>query len=193
MPKPAFKFDGDNPAAQRVAERQAARFVADITAETRGALRLLILRSIREGLPPYDAARIIVSMIGLTEKQAAAAWNYRISLIDSGLSLAKVDQAVGRYVTKQIRTRADTIARTEIMAALNTGAQEAAEQAQRDGLLGKNPKKEWLTAGDERTCPLCAPMDGAQAPLKGTFSTPAGTVDGPPLHPRCRCTIAVTA
>jgi SPP1 gp7 family putative phage head morphogenesis protein len=167
--------------------------VSQVSADTRAALRTLILTSIRAGIPPYDAARLIVGMIGLTERQARAVMSYREGLIDSGLSIARVDRATEKYAAKQLRARAETIARTEIMSALNTGAQEAAEQAHREGLLGKSPKKEWITAGDERTCPLCAPMDGVQVDLRANFDTPGGSVPGPPLHPRCRCTQAVTA
>ena len=37
----------------------------------------------------------------------------------------------------------------------------------------------WVTANDERTCPECAPLDGAAWPID----------DGPrpPLHTHCRC------
>ena len=37
----------------------------------------------------------------------------------------------------------------------------------------------WVTANDERTCPECAPLDGATWPLD----------EGPqpPLHANCRC------
>lgn len=188
-----FSFDGKNLRAQAVAARRAAELVTGISEVTRAALRVLITRSIREGIPPYDAARIIVSMVGLTERQAAAVWTYRVSLINSGLSPAKVDLAVERYAKRKLRERAITIARTETMKALNAGALEAARQAKRDGLLGRNPQKEWIVAGDEKTCPACAPMDGVQVPLKAPFVTILGSVQGPPLHPRCRCTQAITA
>ncbi len=188
---PAFRFDGENVAAQRAAARYAARFVTEISAETRAALRTLIVRAIADGIPPYDAARIIATFVGLTEKQAMAALSYRAQLIDSGLRIDRVDRAVEAYVGRKIRERAETIARTEIMAALNDGALESWSQAQKEGLLGEGATKEWITTPDERLCPFCAPMDGVAVPLKGLFNTGLGTVDGPPLHPRCRCAIAV--
>jgi SPP1 gp7 family putative phage head morphogenesis protein len=183
----AFRFDGENVAAQRAAARHAAQFVTEISAETRRAIRDIVLRSIREGVPAYDAARMIAGFVGMTEKQTAAAANYRAQLIDSGLRIDRVDRQVERYVGQKIRERAETIARTEIMAALNEGALESWEQAQKEGLLGEGATKEWITTPDERLCPLCAPLDGQTVSLKGKF----GTVDGPPLHPRCRCAIAV--
>lgn len=40
--------------------------------------------------------------------------------------------------------------------------------------------KEWITARDERVCPICRPMDGKVTLLD--------TNDRPPAHPNCRCT-----
>jgi hypothetical protein len=189
---PVFSFDGTNEAAQRVAERVAAQMVVGISQETEAAIRMLIVRSIREGIPPYDAARLIVELIGLDERRAGAVLNYREQLINEGLSFDRVNILTDRYAAKLLRQRARVIARTEIMAALNEGARESWRQAQRDGLLGPHAVKEWITTPDERLCPLCAPMDGVQVRLKEPFQTPEGPVQGPPLHPQCRCAQAVT-
>ena len=187
-----FRFDGENIAAQRAAERQAAAMVTEISGKTRAALRALIVRAIREGIPPYDAARMIVSMIGLTEQQAGAAMSYRERLINEGLSLESVDAEVRKLTKKELRKRAVTIARTEIMGALNRGALEAYGQAQQKGLLSGDAVKEWITTPDERLCPVCAPLDGVQVPLKAMFATANGPLPGPVAHPRCRCALAVT-
>lgn len=40
----------------------------------------------------------------------------------------------------------------------------------------------WFTAGDERVCPLCGPLDGV---FQYKWPSDAGT--GPPRHPKCRC------
>ena len=187
-----FRFDGENLAAQRAAERAAAAMVTGISEETRAALRALVVRAIHEGIPPYDAARIIVSMIGLTEQQSQAAMNYRESLINEGLSLDRINVLVDRYSAKLLRQRSVTIARTEIMGALNRGALEAYGQAQQKGLLSGDAVKEWITTPDERLCPVCAPLDGKQVPLKAMFETANGPLPGPVAHPRCRCALAVT-
>jgi hypothetical protein len=182
--KPAFK--GDNKRAQSVAEKQAARMVTEITKETRAALRALVARSIREGIPPYNAARAIRDMVGLTTRQSQAAMNYRRGLIESGLTLEKVDRLTEKYAAKKLRERSENIARTEIMGALNKGSKEATRQAEADGLLDDKATKTWIITPDDRLCDQCEPLDDMTIPLNADF--PQGD---PPLHPQCRCIVAV--
>lgn len=70
--------------------------------------------------------------------------------------------------------RLEMIARTEILRASNLGAM-AIYEANRDVLSGW----EFVTARDDRVCPVCAPLDGTQYQF--------GEGEIPPLHPRCRC------
>lgn len=190
LKEPAYKFDGTNPRAQRAAERQAARMVKDVSDETIAAIRGLITRSIAEGIPPYDAARSIRSMVGLASKQAQSAMNYRGELIQEGLTLERVDELVDKYTEKKIAERAETIARTEIMDALNEGAIEGWAEAQEEGLLGDGATKEVIVAPGY--CPdVCKPLDGVAIPLADDFETENGPFPAPPFHPRCRCTLAV--
>ena len=191
MSSPAFRFDGLNPEAQRAAERQAAAMVTNVAEETRAAIRALIARSIREGIPVYDAARVIRGMVGMTTQQAIAAAGYRVDLINSGLSLERVNALVDRYVEKKIRERAESIARFEIMDALNTGSLESWRQAREEGLLGDGATKTAIVTPDERLCPVCAAVDGQTVPLDKPFQTMNGAFMMPPFHVRCRCTAAV--
>lgn len=79
--------------------------------------------------------------------------------------------------------RADLIARTEIMIAAHEGQREAWEQAKDEGLLTGKERRVWITV--EGACPLCEELEGETAPLDGEYP---GGIEGPPLHPRCRCT-----
>jgi SPP1 gp7 family putative phage head morphogenesis protein len=185
-----FRFDGRNPAAQKRAQRAAADMITGISNETRKGIKSVIVRSIREGVAPYDAAREIRSLIGLTEQAAQGAMNYRDQLSESGLSAKGVDRAMEKYVDGAVAARADTIARTEIMGALNEGALEAFDQAQEEGLLTGSATKTWIATPDELTCPICEPLDGETVPLDEEFSSGD---DSPPAHPNCRCSIAANA
>ena len=79
--------------------------------------------------------------------------------------------------------RAEKIARTEVLRASNFATDEAYKQS------GIVKGKEWLTALDERVCPICEPLDGKKTSKKGLFSTSVGEVPYPPAHPNCRCTL----
>lgn len=88
-------------------------------------------------------------------------------------------------------SRAENIARTETMRASNQGQLEAWDQATEAGVLTGDEKKEWIVTPDDRLCPICEPMEGELAPLDGTFDVDGTRVDGPPAHPRCRCTVGL--
>lgn len=87
--------------------------------------------------------------------------------------------------------RADVIARTESMRAANEGQSQAWDQATEAGLLTGDEKQEWIVTPDDRLCPICEPLDGEQTGLDGTFKVDGVEIDGPPAHPRCRCTIGL--
>ena len=79
----------------------------------------------------------------------------------------------GKTVFKSVQQRAELIARSETMRAYNQGAIKFEKQI---GVV----KLTWLTAGDERTCPECGPLDGREYRIEKMPSQP--------LHPACRCT-----
>lgn len=84
--------------------------------------------------------------------------------------------ALQRGVFPKVETRAEVIARTETIRAFNQGA---LEQYRSYGVR----RVVWLTAHDERTCPVCRPLHKKVFPID---RIPFG---GPPAHPRCRCSV----
>lgn len=202
---PAFSFDAKLPQAQEVARKQAAKLVTrtglrtatSTVAQTRLALRELILAAIRDGIPPYEVARQIRDMVGMDAQRAEAAWRYRRRLVDSGLPTEKVEREMSKYVANAIKARALTIARSEIIDALVTGQLEAGKQAQDDGLLGGSAIKEWAISGllgKRKPCDTCMAMNGKRVKLREKFTLPNGKkVDGPGRgnHPRDRCSVII--
>lgn len=180
-----FSFDDKAKAAVKAAEEQAAEMIANITAETEANIRALIVDAIRSGKSPYEAAEAIHDLIGLTAAQGQAASKYRQQLKDNGLDLATIDEKTQEYADELLDRRAETIARSEIMDALNSGQNEAWSQAQDEGLLSEDATKEWIVTASE-TCDECLAYDGKQVLISDEFE------DGdPPLHPNCRCTIGI--
>lgn len=93
--------------------------------------------------------------------------------------------------------RAELIARYSTIKGHNAGADHAYNEAAKSipGL-----QKEWIVTRDERTCPHCLAHHGEVVSVDAEFDqsrsfakTPpavyGGTLEYPPLHPRCRCTI----
>lgn len=80
--------------------------------------------------------------------------------------------------------RAENIARTEVMRAMNWSRRHMYEKSN----LVK--AKQWLVTWDDRLCPICRPMANKTAGLQDYFVTEEGLrVLEPPVHPQCRCTI----
>lgn len=86
------------------------------------------------------------------------------------------------------RARAEMIAHTEIMRAVHEGQRLAWEQAVDEELLSGKERRVWIDT--EGSCELCAAVAGTTAPLDGQYPGDGG--DGPPLHPRCRCTEGIS-
>ncbi len=53
--------------------------------------------------------------------------------------------------------------------------------------------KTWVTAEDEKVCPICEPLDGQTVKAGEMFETQIGPADGPILHVRCRCSLSYTS
>jgi len=82
------------------------------------------------------------------------------------------------------KARARMITRTESMRAVSEGQRQAWGQAKDNGLLSGDETRVWIITPYE-ACPECEALDGQEAPLDGTYP---GGIEGPPLHPNCRCT-----
>ena len=78
---------------------------------------------------------------------------------------------------------AETIGITETTRARGWAAKELEKRLSTQGIA---TQRRWLTAEDERVCPICAPLDH----LLAREWEPAHP-DWPPAHPNCRCHVSV--
>ncbi len=186
-----MRFNSKNLPAQLAAKRTAAKLVTNVAEETRAAIRELVTRGFRNGVPPRELAKQIKPLIGLNRQQARAVENYRTGLVASGLSRTAAIARTGRYAERLLRLRAETIARTEVIRASTEGQIATWKQAVGQGLLSSKAEKVWITTADDRLCRFCSALDGVHVQLEGTFRSLRGRVAGPPLHPNCRCAIAI--
>jgi len=101
--------------------------------------------------------------------------------IAAGETIPQLSDRVSAVFADAKGARATLIARTETIDASNFGAVEGYRQS------GVVQQKEWLTARDEKVCPICEPLDGEIVDLDQPFSSGD---DEPGAHPDCRCSVA---
>lgn len=192
----AFSVVDQNSA--RWAQQRAAQLVVEIADDMRSTIREVVVDSLNGGYTTQEAARQLARVIPLHSRYARAVVRRESKLylegIRNGLTPRAAAQRAERmgatYADKLVRARARTIARTEVMTASNVG-QHIGYQSAIDGGLLSNPGsgykvlvKEWVTAEDERVCPVCGPKDKVTVDWAEAF--PGGFII-PPAHPNCRC------
>jgi len=104
--------------------------------------------------------------------------------LDAGETMPELARRVNDIFENYDRYRAEKIARTETIRASNQGALEAYKQS------GVVEKKIWIASAD--ACEACLELDGKVERLEDSFFNDDYS-DGqtPPLHPNCRCAVAV--
>jgi hypothetical protein len=208
-----LSFDMMSKDAQAFLEQYTFPLIRQLSANTTEGIRSVVLDAFRNGGHPYVQARTIKTFIGLTETQAKAVLNYRAALSspstlgqsldrklrdgrfdstverairnNAGLSADQIDRMSARYEERYIQYRARTIARSESLRASVKGQRETWRQAVQQGLLARDQMREWETSGDERTCEICAPLDGEVRGLNEEFAP--GILDPGDPHSTCRC------
>jgi len=153
-----------------------------------GQVMSLVDRSALDFLVNYD-----LQLLGNVTRELADAIKQQISVgIVTGDSIAKIADKVGGVITdpeefrragktvfRTAQVRIETITRTETLRAYGQGRRKFYDVAGVRRVV-------WVTAGDERTCPECGPLEGQEFWID----------QAPPIprHPLCRClTVAARA
>lgn len=175
-------------------------------------LRGVMGKAIETGLAPEASAASLSLVAGLAPRMANAALSYADGLrqpATPGLADrayhdrrfnptparddAAAERMAARYVDRALAGRAAEIARTETVRAASEGQRAAWQQGIDRGDVPPNSLRSfWLTAHDERVCPVCAgipTMNRRGVPFSQSFMSPSGPIDAPPAHPRCRCSL----
>jgi hypothetical protein len=187
------RLDVLNPWAERAALEHAAELVTGVEDETRLAIRQTVARATRGLLTVDEAARVIRTGIGLNTRQAGAVVNLALGLKDAGTPPGRAATLLDRYRRRAVRDRAEMIARTEVMRAVNAGQDAVWREQAAAGVVPPTARRVWVVTPDERLCPRCGPLEGETVELLGRFGDVVGhvSVSYPPLHPRCRCTLSL--
>lgn len=193
---PLWNFDPMGAGVREWTAAHSAEFVTNVTTTQIEGLRAVVRRAaVLEDMTVDGLARAIRPMVGLTQQQSIANLKYYETLVGNGMSEAKALDKSIRYAARQHRYRGYNIARTELAFAYSKGAHEGTKQAQAAGYIGEAVKV-WVTAEDERTCPVCAALEGKEVAMDEDFdfktkleATHPGIRQTPPAHPSCRCAV----
>ncbi len=97
--------------------------------------------------------------------------------LSQGYGTRKIARELRKNVTNITKTRANVLAKTEIIRAHAEGQLDAYEIL---GVKEVGVMAEWSIAGDERVCPECGELEGVVM----TIQEAKGLI---PRHPNCRC------
>jgi SPP1 gp7 family putative phage head morphogenesis protein len=97
--------------------------------------------------------------------------------LTQGHGIRRIARDLRDNVSKITNTRALLISRTEIVRAHSEGQLDTFERL---GVEKVGVVAEWSTAGDEKVCAMCEPLDGTIMTIKEA----RGLI---PRHPNCRC------
>lgn len=174
-----------NEQAVAFAEQHAADLV-DAPADVQARIRALIVRSIAQGIPPAELARLIRDEIGLDNGRAEAVENFRSRLVAQGVADTVREARVSRYAAAKLNERSIAIARTELISSLGAGQQTLWDQAVSSGVIHENQFfKIWIISGLDTTCSICLDNEAAEdVPIDGEF--PSGDLY-PAAHTNCVC------
>lgn len=133
---------------------------------------------------PFHADRVGLLYIRTYEtlRGVTDAMSHKIGeILAEGMALGLNPRTMAKEIYSEVDKiglrRANLIARTEVMRAHH---QATINEYREAGVEGVKVKAEWLTAGDEKVCPLCAALEGRVFTLDEIEPMI-------PLHPGCRC------
>jgi len=187
-------FDITNPFATEFAREQSMNLVRQISDDTLQGLRHIMKQAYDDGLPPRESARRIMDVIGLTENQTISVETFRVKQLALGVSEDVAEKSTAKFARKVLKRRATVIARTETIRSASMGQQALWDQAVSGGLLSRDTKRVWIVTPDDRLdTVMCLPMADQTVGLEQPFVTGTGAeILTPPVHPQCRCAIALS-
>jgi hypothetical protein len=189
-----MSFNLTNPRAVQWARTNTARLIVEVGESVKESVRGVIGSAFTEGMHPYESARLIRDIVGLTDRQAQAVVNYRFDLLEAGRTPEDVARLADRYGRQLLNYRSKTISRTETLTSSAQGQSELWNQAIDRGLLDPDKTwRRWIVAEDDRLCDLCAPMNDQIVKYGDPFTRGDGvSVMTTPAHVNCRCAVSLS-
>jgi len=158
----------------------------------------------RLGVPQEQLERLYTrafeNLQSVTEDAAPQVRDVLTDGLDEGVNPREMARRLTKEVRTLQRTRAEVLARTEV---INSYSEATLDRYERAGQSGVIVSGEFATADDDRVCPLCESIAGTEHGIDemrdATFTYEAGESEPdslggtypvrPPVHPQCRCAI----
>ncbi len=189
-----LRFDGLNPRSVDFIRAYEFRLIRGIHQKTVEGVRAAILASFMDGIRPFDTAKKLKDVVGLTPRQVKQVENFRTLLVSEGVGGAVLKRRISQLSDRLLTQRATNIARTETIRAANAGQQLLWMQAVDEGFIDSTARQFWIITPDDRLCPICEAIPGRNpkgVPLGQFFDSPIGPIVAPPAHPQCRCALSL--
>ncbi len=181
-----ISFDLLSPESISFLESYTLDLIQQISDDSRLSIQNVLLDAFRNGGHPYEQAREIKDVIGLTDTEIKAVGNFQkalmggpddlkvalqrglrdrrfdptiINAIEQGgmLDADQIQNMTDRYYERYLKYRAEMIARTETIRASVMGQQQTWKQAADQNLLDvATSKQKWIVTHDDRLCDFCA-------------------------------------
>lgn len=177
---------------ESLASEHARRLTSYFHESSRDAVAEAFNTYVNRKVPVRVAADRALSAYGLSSRQIRG-YTANVALFDTKISsnvFHRAEAAAMEYVAKSLRSRIGNFAKQEEHN-LDQQAEQIAWLWMVDhNQLPENAEKIWLTAKDEMTCKICAPMHGKVVKVGERFELPNRTLLWVPgVHPNCRCKV----
>lgn len=191
-PKQSIHLDLDRDVNLHEVNRLSTNLIKDLSQTQKEIVKQIITNGLEKNLSYKTISKQLVSQIGLNAPQIQTLQTIESNLLANGTNKTVIEKILNQKSKQMLAQRAQTIALTESAHAVSSGRYLMQQQMFHDQDIKQNATQEWLTGSDERTCSICAPMNGQKVGMNEYFTTGNGQlVKSPILHPRCRCIVII--
>lgn len=100
-----------------------------------------------------------------------------------------VPASVRTLIDRLVLKRGELLGNNEAYASVQMAKALTWQFAYKSGSMPEDAQKMWITAKDERVCPICGPMDRQMVAPDDYFVSGDEKYFAPGVHPRCRCRV----
>ena len=137
-----------------------------------------------------DVSQIIQRGSGLNSVLLKSSLRLFATMNNNQVPPFQAKKQIDKMINEKMAYRSKVLSTDAILASYRNSEYELVDYAAQKGYL-KNVVKRWLTAGDNRVCPICEDLDKKVVPYNKPFETSDGVLifDTEGAHALCRCAV----